>query len=298
MKFNQKRIANKFKIIIIIMTIFLVQEIEAREGVWDARIAQDKIISRLKESGALKEQKKLAKKMQEKAAREKIQYEGFSKTENFDKGDTLKNEKLAEETFKKIKVDEKVYKKVVSNFENKVKEEEEWAKDAVKNIENKIYEYSQNQLETKIDEEAREDAEINKYLNSYSQILKDNKTDQSIPEGLYVAVSLSMPEQTLVNLFNWSQKLGGKLIMRGLKNNNFTETIAAIKGLSDKGIAVDINPKIFRAYEIKQVPVFVLIENGKSDLMKGNVSLKYAVEQFKEKGDLKKEAATWLEKLQ
>ena len=280
------------------MTIFLVQEIEAREGVWDARIAQDKIISRLKESGALKEQKKLAKKMQEKAAREKIQYEGFSKTENFDKGDTLKNEKLAEETFKKIKVDEKVYKKVVSNFENKAKEEEEWAKDAVKNIENKIYEYSQNQLETKIDEEARENSEINKYLNSYSQILKDNKTDQSIPEGLYVAVSLSMPEQTLVNLFNWSQKLGGKLIMRGLKNNNFTETIAAIKGLSDKGIAVDINPKIFRAYEIKQVPVFVLIENGKSDLMKGNVSLKYAVEQFKEKGDLKKEAAAWLEKLQ
>ena len=280
------------------MTIFLVQEIEAREGVWDARIAQDKIISHLKESDTLKEQKKLAKKMQEKAAREKIKYQGFSKTENFDKGDTLKNEKLAEETFKKIKVDEKVYKKVVSNFSNKAKKEEEWAKGAAKNIEKKIYEYSQNQLEIKIYEEVGEGAEINKYLNSYSQILKDNKTDQSIPEGFYVAVSLSMPEQTLVNLFHLSQKLGGKLIMRGLKNNNFTETIAVIKGLSDKGIAVDINPKIFRAYEIKQVPVFVLIENGKSDLMKGNVSLKYAVEQFKEKGDLKKEAATWLEKLQ
>ena len=54
--------SSKFKIITIIMTIFLVQEIEAREEVWDARIAQDKIISRLKESGALKEQKKLAKK--------------------------------------------------------------------------------------------------------------------------------------------------------------------------------------------------------------------------------------------
>jgi len=241
----------------------------------------DEIQNSLKKSGILEEQKKIAREVSEKVKKERDQYKGYGNLQNFSRGEKLENEKLADEVFKKVKIEEDVYKKISKNVEKKVKGEEEWVKKVVKETEKSIYAYSQNRPKSKNNEE------LESYLEGYSQILKSNKTDQTLGDGLYIAVSLSMPQELLVSLHNQARERGGKLIMRGLKNNSFKETISAIKELSESGIVVDINPKIFRSYEIKQVPTFVLIRDDKSDIMSGNVSLGYALEEFRNKGETK-----------
>ena len=232
----------------------------------------------LKKEGVLKEENKIARENVNKERNQHGDY-GHGNLQNFRRGEKLENEKLADEIFKKVKVLEKEYEKIHEDVDEKVKEQEEWAKRVVKDAEKSIYAYSQNRLKT-VNNEVLES-----YLEGYSQILKSNKTDEGLEDGFYIAVSLSMPQGLLVSLHNQAIELGGKLIMRGLKNNSFKETISAIKELSESGIVVDINPKIFRSYEIKQVPTFVLIRNDKSDVMSGNVSLGYVLEEFKNRGE-------------
>ena len=128
-------------------------------------------------------------------------------------------------------------------------------------------------------------------------MLQHNKREDSISEGLYVAVSLSMPRVTLERLYKEVTKAGGKLIIRGLKNNSFTETVEVVKALSDEGIAIDINPGIFTKYRIERVPYFVLISDNGEDSILGNISLSYVLEEFKRAGETKEEVSRCLAKL-
>ena len=248
----------------------------------------DEIQSSLKKSGILEEQKKISKEVMEKVKREQDQYKNYGNLQNFSKTDIIKNEKLADQVYQKVKQEEKSYKKIADNVEEKVKKEEAWSKKFVTDANKSIYSYSQN-----INNQNKNTNPDNTEINDYSQILKNNKTDQSIPDGLYIAVSLSMPKALLVGLSERASKIGAKLIMRGLKNNSFEETVKAIKELSENGIAIDINPKIFRSYEIKQVPAFILITGGKSNILHGNVSLSYVLGEFKDRGDTKEGAKLW-----
>lgn len=77
--------------------------------------------------------------------------------------------------------------------------------------------------------------------------------------AFYVAVSLTMPVQALRDLSRDVSKAGGKLVIRGLVNNSFPETAAAARRVFDEkslnGIAIE--PQVFRAFRIEQVPVFI-----------------------------------------
>ena len=70
-----------------------------------------------------------------------------------------------------------------------------------------------------------------------------------------------MPASRLVTLSDQVSKAGGRLVIRGLKNNSFEGTVAAVKGLSENGVAIDINPKVFREFKIIKVPSFVVISS-------------------------------------
>ncbi len=77
--------------------------------------------------------------------------------------------------------------------------------------------------------------------------------------AFYVAVSLTMPVQALRDLSRDVSKAGGKLVIRGLVNNSFPQTAAAARRVFDEkslnGIAIE--PQVFRAFKVDQVPVFI-----------------------------------------
>lgn len=262
----------------------------------------DTIQKSLRKSGVLEEQKKIAKEMQKKVAadRRREKYKQLKKVEEFSKSDVSKNEKMADEIFKKVKKSENEYKNGwVKSVEQKVKLEEEWSKGFVNEAESSIKKYSQKYREVGSDskEGMGDAANLDEYLRAFAGILDKKDDDSALGENLYVAVSLSMPASTLVTLSDQVSKAGGRLVIRGLKNNSFEDTVAAVKGLSENGVAIDINPKVFREFKIIKVPSFVVISPNGIDKMTGNVSLRYALEEFARTGDAKEEAGKSLMKL-
>jgi type-F conjugative transfer system pilin assembly protein TrbC len=83
---------------------------------------------------------------------------------------------------------------------------------------------------------------------------------------------------------------------------SFPETLIKLQELQEELL---IDPTLFEAYQIEAVPTFVLREKPTEnveekithDVLRGNVSLEFALEQFTEKGDVKERAQKLLQHL-
>lgn len=112
---------------------------------------------------------------------------------------------------------------------------------------------------------------------------------------LLIFVSESVPANSIRELWSQAQRVGGKLVFRGLVGGSFKETRSYIEEL---GIVADIDPTKFEEFGIIQVPAFVLSREDMYDKMAGNISLVGFLEQSSSSGDLKEEAAELYHKLQ
>lgn len=116
------------------------------------------------------------------------------------------------------------------------------------------------------------------------------KQDQSNPKAsneILVFVSFSMPESALKSLFEQAKSCKNqkvRLVVRGLVNDSFAQTQSTVGNL---GITVDIDPTLFEKYSITHVPTFVHVSATENHILRGNVSLEFAQEQF---ASLKKRA--------
>lgn len=145
-----------------------------------------------------------------------------------------------------------------------------------------------------------------------SQEIKSQETkpqearDPRYPQFL-VFVSFSMPMPTLKALARDVNRVGGKLVLRGLvkgssSEGSFPETLIKLQELQEE---ILIDPTLFEAYQVERVPTFVLRERPTEsaeekmtyDVLRGNVSLGFALEQFAEKGDVKGHAKQLLQDL-
>lgn len=104
---------------------------------------------------------------------------------------------------------------------------------------------------------------------------------------LFIFVSQSMPKGSIKALWEEAQKVGGRIVFRGLIGGSFRETEDYIREL---GIVADIDPPRFEDYQITSVPTFVLARNGVFDKVSGHVSLRDALDQFRQEGELREDA--------
>ena len=95
---------------------------------------------------------------------------------------------------------------------------------------------------------------------------------------LFVFVSLSMPDAALKALYQEAQDYGAVLVLRGLEDNSFKKTAETLQRLS---ISVQIDPELFKRYEVQRVPTFVYLRSHKLDILAGHTSLHYALSRFK-----------------
>jgi type-F conjugative transfer system pilin assembly protein TrbC len=130
--------------------------------------------------------------------------------------------------------------------------------------------------------------------------VNNTRIDDTAPyPKLLVFVSFSMPSEALKALNTQVKRLGGKLVLRGLANGSFQQTAQKLKELQ---IDMIIDPTLFEAYGIKHSPTFILRsapttsaeEEVVFDLMTGNVSLEYVLEQFSYHGNTQAEALKML----
>lgn len=119
--------------------------------------------------------------------------------------------------------------------------------------------------------------------------------------AIYIAVSLSMPPDTLRALAADARKVGAKLVIRGLVDGSFKLTFAKAREVfnenSAAGLAID--PQVFRAFHVQGAPTFIVAKapvepcgglNCVSaapahDLIAGNISLLAALRQLASAGD-------------
>lgn len=156
-------------------------------------------------------------------------------------------------------------------------------------------------------EKLNEAASLNQYNGKMPDLISDvdHKKLSKIPNEpqgqLKIFISSSVPKKSLKNLASEVRNVGGVLVLRGFINNSFKESVNFIKELHSQGVSAIVDPHSFKLYDITQVPSFVLIsDNNKChpkictplhDKISGNINLKYALEQIKERGSFSKDAA-------
>lgn len=81
--------------------------------------------------------------------------------------------------------------------------------------------------------------------------------------GLFVFVSLSMPQATLQRLIDQATRAQASVFIRGFTGGSLRTTIAQVQGLiGQRQIAIQIDPQAFDRFSIERVPSFVLVRDG------------------------------------
>lgn len=120
--------------------------------------------------------------------------------------------------------------------------------------------------------------------------------------NFYMFASLGLSDLLLRQMLDYAKTYNGVIVLRGIENNSFRQTADHIQSLARDGeeAAIIIDPTLFKQFQIRQVPSYVLAKEQKCpvgssckpsyDKITGNITPKYALEKFVEKGDLFQEA--------
>lgn len=136
------------------------------------------------------------------------------------------------------------------------------------------------------------DVDLDEMLAGSKEIMSNSKAAPMF----IVFVSLSMPPESLKALIDDVRRAGGAVVFRGFPNNSGKSFSAAMQKVVDKESApnVAIDPRLFRAFNVQAAPTFVVASTDfvpcdqldcvtkppAHDKMVGNVSVRYALEQF------------------
>lgn len=123
------------------------------------------------------------------------------------------------------------------------------------------------------------------------------KGDEKTPAAVYF-VSLSIPEEGLLPMLADAHRFGIPATLRGLVDNDFRKTAAAIFELSKKNrdIGVQIDPTLYQQYGITAVPALVVTCPGHSDVVRGSLPLADALKKVADGGECAQTAKDLLEK--
>ena len=100
-----------------------------------------------------------------------------------------------------------------------------------------------------------------------------------------IFVSFSMPTELLWSYMNQAKHYNAKLVIRGLVNNSFKDTVKVMDLGDNKILKLEINPKLFKEHKITRVPTIVVLDenNETSSKFIGSVSLNYIVDEIDKK---------------
>lgn len=227
--------------------------------------------------------------------------------------DTDKNTKLIEQIQIKaqshqqqtLKLSKTIIKNIEDNVSKHVNEAAQIAQDAqaaqaaqaTQDANADLMIDSNSIIPTNIKETNIPESMLNEYKKFHQVTKSQNSCSARIKDGLKIFISFSMPREIIQNYDYIARKIGAKLIIRGLINNSFKETISYIKQLNEQGMMIDIDPRPFNDFKINLVPSFVISSGNNYDKLVGNVSVIYALEQFAASGDAAVLAKEYLERL-
>jgi type-F conjugative transfer system pilin assembly protein TrbC len=136
-------------------------------------------------------------------------------------------------------------------------------------------------------------------LLAKSHSLISENRDSNKGYNFYIFISFAMGDHNLKQVFEMADIYGAIPVLRGLKDNSFSQTAIEIKKLGEKG-GVIIDPNLFEEYNVTMVPTFVLAREKdclegmscykKFDKLAGNVKAGYVLDKIIQSGSLSNEA--------
>ena len=106
-------------------------------------------------------------------------------------------------------------------------------------------------------------------------------------DQFYIFATLGLKKNHLKALIEDAKRFNGVVVIRGLKNNSFKETIDYLSSILKKEHeGVQIDPTLFRKYNVTSVPAFVLATTDQFDLLRGNVTARFALSKMQTHGKL------------
>lgn len=116
---------------------------------------------------------------------------------------------------------------------------------------------------------------INKLIILLILVLCNSFVNGQERKEILVFVSFSMNDSALQSYFKEGQRLGARLVMRGLINNSFQDTQRKMQELK---INIEIDPTKFEEYGIKRVPAIVVVSSRDIRKITGHLPLSNALE--------------------
>lgn len=138
---------------------------------------------------------------------------------------------------------------------------------------------------------------------------KNNETKE-YPQVL-IFISFSMPDSVIKSYLRDAKEINAAIVIRGLINNSFKETAAKLQSLlhDSQGDGVQLNPLWFNTFNVNSVPSIVCIKDNvdclqsnicnenEFDVVRGDVSLRYALETINNRGEVKANLTPMINKL-
>lgn len=96
-----------------------------------------------------------------------------------------------------------------------------------------------------------------------------------------------MPDALLEQVAHEAARLDLPLVLNGMHNHSMRETLGKIFSLvqKEKNVSIQIDPIAFEKYGIKRVPVLVVDDGKKVDVIRGNIRIKEMLELIKKHGE-------------
>ncbi|MBY0378987.1 MAG: type-F conjugative transfer system pilin assembly protein TrbC [Burkholderiales bacterium] len=135
--------------------------------------------------------------------------------------------------------------------------------------------------------------DFNQMLKYYNDMNKNSK-NMIGDNHLLIFISYSIPKEQLISLIKQAQSINAVFVLRGMIDGSMKKTQKEFFELKKNyQIGAMINPKLFSAFNVTQVPTFVIYKSGGTDILKaacnvaptytkiiGSVSIRYALEQL------------------
>lgn len=186
------------------------------------------------------------------------------------------------------------YLGIIDETNTKLKEEKDTYQAIIANIVNRAAESTSTLDSQGIEQIFNKTPLYQGQLHTSKQIGNSASCSGKEREGFWIFVSFSMPNNLIANYAKFAQKIGANLVIRGLKNNSFKETIEYIKQIEKQGLKIAIYPQIFKEFQINHVPSFVLSNGKLYDKITGSIGINYVLTQFSYYGELKSQAQKYL----
>jgi conjugal transfer pilus assembly protein TrbC len=143
----------------------------------------------------------------------------------------------------------------------------------------------QNQEPVKLFKQELSAIALKQCTNLVKPDILGNSSDQASAMSILVFISFSMPMESIRGWIRQANFIGASVYLRGLVKNSFKDTLDIAQQLfeEDRG-GMLIDPTIFTKYSILQVPAVVVQGGNDFDVIYGDVTLDYALENISKFG--------------